>query len=108
MTDDELEEWLARYRPAKPPSEPRRHREFPPRASRDHRGWFAAAALVVFILVVHTLAVGERVAIRARAADTHDRERLIRELHYRLGAGEFSLQTARALIRLSDSGRDAE
>lgn len=77
-------------------------------AQRSTTGWLAVAALVVIIAVLQILAAGERSRVRARVEYSHDRERLVRELTYRLGAGEFSLQTARALIALSDAGADVE
>ena len=77
-------------------------------AQRPSTGWLSVAALAVIIVVLQILAAGERHRVRARVEHSHDRERLVRELTYRLGAGEFSLQTARALIALSDPGRDVE
>ena len=107
MTDDELEEWLARYRPVPPPFEPP-HRGVSTETTRPRGGWMSLAALGVIILVFHALAARERAAVQARVEHTHDRQLLVRELTYRLGAGEFSLQTARALIELSDAGGDVE
>jgi hypothetical protein len=66
------------------------------------------AALAIIILVFHLLADGVRGGVRARVERTHDRQMLVRELTFRLGAGEFSLQTARALIELSDAGGDVK
>jgi hypothetical protein len=76
-------------------------------SQQSSAGWLSVAALVV-IVAFQILAAGARDTVRARVEHRHDRERLVRELTYRLGAGEFSLQTARALIAVSDVGAEVE